>query len=129
MTVNPSQDSGLPRNFLGIAVEGPSREGFYFYPVYRLHESEQGYAVDKKPPNIYPDGRSHDWRLEYCPPAAGGKGRITLVLDRKSVVLDLKESNKAAGTRFDRFGIITTWVDGNGQHIYFDDLTYSCAQE
>ena len=26
----------------------------------------------------------------------------------------------------DRFGIVTTWVDGNGQTIYFDDLTYTC---
>src|SRR5207302_4513691 len=31
-------------------------------------------------------------------------------------------------TRFDRFGIVTTWIDGNAQRLYFDDLTYTCAQ-
>ena len=30
---------------------------------------------------------------------------------------------------FDRFGIITTWVDGNSQTIYFDDLTYTFRQD
>ena len=27
----------------------------------------------------------------------------------------------------DRFGLITTWIDGNGQRVYFDDLTYICG--
>jgi hypothetical protein len=129
MTVNPSQDAGLPRDFLGIATDGPSREGFYFSPVYRLNGSEQGHAIDRKPPYIYPDGKSHDWTLAYSPTAADGKGRITLTLDGKSVALDLQKGHKEAGAHFDRFGLITTWVDGNAQHIYFDDLTYTCAQE
>ena len=29
-------------------------------------------------------------------------------------------------SRFNRFGLISTWVDGNSQTIYFDDLTYTC---
>ena len=29
------------------------------------------------------------------------------------------------GTHFNRFGIITTHIDGNGQTVYFDDLTYT----
>ena len=29
---------------------------------------------------------------------------------------------------FDRFGIITTWIDGNSQDIYFDDLSYTWKQ-
>lgn len=51
------------------------------------------------------------------------------MLDRKLVVLDLKQDNKAVGTRFDRFGILTTWVDGNGQHIYFGYLSYTYSQK
>ena len=35
MAANPSQESGLPKCFLGISVDGPSREGFYFAPAYR----------------------------------------------------------------------------------------------
>lgn len=129
MKVNPAQDSGLPRDFLGIVVDGPSREGFYYAPTYRLHDGGQAHAGDNHhPPHIYPDGKAHRWTLEYSPTEAGGKGRITLTLDGKSVALDLKAGHKAAGARFDRFGILTTWVDGNAQHIYFDDLTYTCAQ-
>ena len=29
------------------------------------------------------------------------------------------------GAHFNRFGIITTHIDGNGQTVYFDDLTYT----
>lgn len=85
--------------------------------------------MDKKPPYIYPDDKAHQWTLHYSPLAADGKGRITLSLDGKSVVLDLQEGHKKAGAHFNRFGFITTWVDGNGQHIYFDDLTYTSTQE
>ena len=129
MVVNPSQNCGLPRNFLGIIVDGPSREGFYFAPAYRVDGSGHGHAVDKGSPYIYPDGKAHDWSLAYSPTASGGKGRITLTLDRESVTLDLEKGGKGVGAHFNRFGFITTWVDGNAQHIYFDDLTYTCAQE
>jgi hypothetical protein len=130
MTVNPSQDSGLPRNFLGIVVDGPSREGFYFAPAYRVHNGGSGHAGGRQePPRIYPNGKAHDWTLEYSPPGTAGKGQITLTLDRQSVTLNLRESHQAAGAHFDRFGILTTWVDGNAQEIYFDDLTYTCKQD
>lgn len=33
------------------------------------------------------------------------------------------------GTRFDRFGLVTTWIDGNSQTIYLDDLKYTWKQE
>ncbi len=125
MTVNPSQDAGFPKNFLGIAVEGPSREGFYFAPAYRMM-SQSGHAGDNNPPHIYPDGKDHAWTLEYSPAVAGAEGRITVTLDGHSVRLGLAPDREAASSRFDRFGIITTWIDGNGQAIYFDDLTYTC---
>ncbi len=129
MTVNPSQDCGLPRNFLGIVVDGPSREGFYFAPAYRINGPGHGHAINNHPPHIYPDGKAHDWSLGYSPTAADGKGRMILTLDGESVTLELKDGHKAAGACFNRFGLITTWIDGNGQHIYFDDLSYTCAQE
>ena len=43
--------------------------------------------------------------------------------------LVLSDGHRKIGARFNRFGIITTWVDGNSQTIYFDDLTYTCKQE
>lgn len=127
MAANPSQQSGLPKCFLGVSVEGPSREGFYFAPAYRGRDAGRGRIAGNRPPPIYPDGMPHDWTLEYSPAAAGGRGRITLTLDRKAAPLDLGEGTRAAGAGFDRFGIITTWVDGNGQTIFFDDLTYTCS--
>lgn len=128
MEVNPSQSSGWPRSFLGVAIEGPSREGFFFYPAYRVRGDGQGHAGSDDRPHLLPDGRGHDWSLEYDPKAAEGRGRIVVTLDRKRVVLDLGAGHRATGARFNRFGLVTTWIDGNGQHIYFDDLRYTDSQ-
>ena len=128
MAVNPSQENGLPECFLGISTDGPSREGFLFAPVYRTHGRNHGHAA-RAAPHIYPDGAVHDWTLDYDPLAAGGKGQITVTLDKRSVSQNLAKGHKTAGARFNRFGLITTWVDGNSQTIYFDDLTYTCKQE
>jgi hypothetical protein len=127
--VNPSQESGVPRSFLGAAVEGPSREGFFFYPIYRVNGDGSGHAGGGDRPRLLPDGAAHDWSLDYDPAGAEGKGRITIILDGRKVGLDLGAGHKATGARFDRFGIVTTWIDGNGQRVYFDDLTYTCKQE
>jgi hypothetical protein len=127
LRVNPSQDSGWPECFLGVAVEGPSREGFQFYPAYRAKGGAQGSASGSKLPHILPDGKPHDWSLTYDPDAAGKRGRVAVVFDGQTVSLDLEAGHKS-GARFDRFGLITTWIDGNGQHVYFDDLTYTSGQ-
>lgn len=128
MAVNPSQESGTPESFLGAAIEGPSREGFYFYPSYRMLGDQQSHGPGKNPLSILPDGKSHNWTLVYTPEAPGRNGRITVSLDAQSDSIDLPRDDKAADAFFDRFGIVTTWVDGNGQLIYFDDLTYTSKQ-
>src|SRR5262245_61569300 len=128
LKVNPSQSSGWPQSFLGVAVEGPSREGFFLYPAYRIRVDGQGNASGPDRPHILPDGKSHDWALVYSPAEAGGRGRIAVTLDGKSVALDLGAGHRATGARFNRFGLITTWIDGNGQRVFFDDLTYTCEQ-
>jgi hypothetical protein len=53
---------------------------------------------------------------------------VTVWLDGKSGFMDLKEGEKEKGTTFDRFGIVTPWIDGNGQVVYFDDITYTVGQ-
>ncbi|MDO8589020.1 MAG: hypothetical protein Q7T82_18490 [Armatimonadota bacterium] len=125
MAVTDSQQFGTPRDFLGVYIEGPSREGFYFYPVYRnqLDGTSSGYPNDR--PRILPDGSVHDWTLVYDPAAAQGNGRITVTLDGQSAGIDLAPGVKASGATFDRFGIVTTWIDGNAQEVYFDDLEYT----
>jgi hypothetical protein len=128
VAVNPSQESGLPVSFLGVAIEGPSREGFFFAPAYRVPGGGRG-AFGRGGPHIYPDGASREWSLRYAPAEAGGRGRITVTLGGRSASLDLGPGHRGAGTRFDRFGLVTTWIDGNGQQVYFDDLTYTWKQD
>src|SRR5205823_3788458 len=38
MRHSTAQQSGFPENFLGVAIEGPSREGFFFYPAYGVDQ-------------------------------------------------------------------------------------------
>jgi hypothetical protein len=128
LEVNPDQDSGFPKSFVGLAIEGPSREGFFAYPAYRVRGAGQGHAAGDDRPHVLPDGAGHDWSLIYDPTAAGGRGRISLTVHGQAATVDLGAGHKATGAAFDRFGLVTTWIDGNAQRVYFDDLTYTCEQ-
>ncbi len=131
MRQNDSQSDGLPESVLGIHIEGPSRDGFRFYPVLRLNgESGKG-ARPSDFPFIRPDAKSHDWKLAFDPQAAKGKGRVTVTLDGTSNTFDLEPGLKArsGATTFDRFGIVTSWIDGNSQDVYWDDIAYTVRQE
>src|SRR5262249_13938782 len=88
LQTNSDQTQSVPRDYLGLNVEGPSSEGFFFYPVYRTHHGNAG-ANPRGAPRIHPDGKVHDWRLRYDPSAAGGRGQITLQLDTQTCTLDL----------------------------------------
>jgi hypothetical protein len=127
LAVNPSQSSALPEHFLGLAVEGPSREGFFVYPAYRLTGGRQKADDGPDRPRIQPDGMPHSWEFAYSPAAAGGRGRLTLTLDGQATHIDLTDKQNTSGGMFNRFGVITTWIDGNGQSVYFDDLTYTAT--
>ncbi|MBI4556615.1 MAG: hypothetical protein HY706_03460 [Candidatus Hydrogenedentes bacterium] len=126
--VNPSQNHQTPSDFLGLSIEGPSSEGFYVYPRYRVHGGDDGYGRDHDLPRVYPDGTPHDWTFEYDPDSANGAGEITLTLGTRSTTLPLSSGHKDIGATFDRFGFVTTWIDGNGQVVYVDDLEYTCKQ-
>jgi hypothetical protein len=109
-----------------VAIEGPSSEGFLVYPVYRFPEGADGYARGPDLPHIMPDGKSHDWSFDYD---AAGAGRITVSFDGQKIPLNLAEGHRKAPAEFDGFGIVTSWIDGNAQHVYFDDLTYTWQQD
>jgi hypothetical protein len=47
------------------------------------------------------------------------------MLDGRPGTMLLRPGDKEDGAHFNRFGIITTHIDGNGQTVYFDDLTYT----
>jgi len=126
---NPRQDQSIPMDYIGINIEGPSSEGFFFYPVYRVHGDIAGAlgGGSGKAPRIYPDRKVHDWTLKYDPEGAGGRGRITVSLDDQTCTLDLEQNAKEIGASFDRFGICTPWIDGNSVTAFFDDIQYTCA--
>jgi hypothetical protein len=116
-------------DYLGLNIEGPSSEGFFIYPVYRVHgEAAKALGSDAgRAPRIYPDRQPHDWVLTYDPAAARGNGQITVGLDGQTCTLDLEAGAKETGAQFNRFGICTPWIDGNSVTAYFDDLQYACA--
>lgn len=125
---NPRQDRSIPMDYLGINIEGPSSEGFFFYPVYRVH-GDMAKALGSnsgKAPRIYPNRKVHNWMLRYEPKGAGGQGLITVGLDEQSCVLELEPGARQMGASFNRFGICTPWIDGNGVMVFFDDIQYTC---
>ncbi len=128
MRRNDSQSDAIPDSVVGIHIEGPSREGFCFYPVFRARGGNGRAARADDSPRIFPDGASHEWSLRYDPAGAGGRGQITVTLDGRTATLDLEEGTRASGTRLDRFGIVTSWIDGNSQDVYWDDVAFTVSQ-
>jgi hypothetical protein len=128
MRSNESQRDGLPESVLGVHIEGPSSEGFLFYPVLRTSGGGSQFGGPRGFPSIRPDGTTHDWSLDYDPNGADGNGRITVTLDGRSNTFDLSDGDVEQGTTFDRFGIVTSWIDGNSQDVYWDDVSYTVGQ-
>jgi len=129
MRVNDAQNDAVPENVLGIHIEGPSSEGFRFYPVARSRGVKSVLGNARESPMIHPDGASHDWSLSYVPLGPAANGRITITLDHQTTSLELPLSDQGGATAFDRFGIVTSWIDGNSQDVYWDDVSYTIAQE
>ncbi|MDZ4857677.1 MAG: hypothetical protein SGI88_01740 [Candidatus Hydrogenedentes bacterium] len=127
--VSDSQADGMPTDVLGFAIEGPSAQGFFAYPSYRTHGEGRSQGRYDNLPVIYPDGASHDWELRYEPGAAGAQGTLIFILDKNPpVVHEIPAEHIAEGATFNRFGFVTPWIDGNGQIVYLDDLTYTVRQ-
>jgi hypothetical protein len=128
MRRNDAQSDAIPESVVGIQLEGPSSDGFYMYPVYRGRGENGRYARKQDCPRIYPDGKRHDWRLEYVPRPAGDHAYVAVTVDGRSVRLQLEPIASSDTMQLDRFGIITTWIDGNSQDVYWDDITYTVTQ-
>jgi hypothetical protein len=120
--------SGFPGSFLGAAIEGPSRDGFFFYPVYYFSNGETNFARNSDLPHILPNGASHVWSVDYTPPKDGRPGQLRATLGQKTGVVEVPAIAQEPA-EFDRFGIVTTWIDGNSQRVYYDDLTYTFRQQ
>lgn len=121
---NPSSSPPKSGDFLGICVEGPTRIGHYFSPVYAMTNGIHGRSSTG--PVLVP-GKSYEWSLQYDPAGAGGDGVIRVMLGEDSVVLPLKKGAKSAGAHFDHFGLLSANPGGQMVKIFFDDLRYTSA--
>jgi hypothetical protein len=119
------QKDGL-REFVGVRVEGPTRVGHYFAPVVADERGVGGKV--RAAPVLTPDGKSHDWEIEYDPKGNGGGGEMVVRLDGETVRLDLKLRGPREG-RLDRFGVFTPRVGGSQVKIYFDDVNYTATRD
>ncbi len=115
-----------PPNFLGILIEGPSRVGHYFRPVYGT--SDEVKAVAQTGPIIKPDGTPHTWSLRYSPSANDGHGQVIVTLNEETVTLDLVSGARKGNAAFNRFGIVSWHRGGHALEIYLDNLAYSAAE-
>jgi len=115
-----------PPDFVGISIGGPSREGFFFAPCYRLHDTER--QASSRGPHIFPDGKPRRWSMDYVPEGPNRTGKITVKLADQTTVLELPKGHSHRDIHLNRFGLITTHTDGNAQIVYFDDLEYTWRQ-
>ena len=95
-------------------------------PAYRLHNTERASA--DRGPYLLPNGTPHDFSFEYTPPKGDKPGSLTARLDSEIVSLSFPADHLKIGAHFNRLGLISTHTDGNGQHLYFDDLTFTDSQ-
>ena len=128
LRVNPEQNNATPCQVLGINIEGPSAEGFYFYPVLRGSGDTLYPRGYQGAPRIYPDATSHSWTLEYLPANSVTPARMAVTLDGQRVEQEVPAAVLAENLVFDHFGLVTPWIDGNGQTVYFDDIDYTIRQ-
>lgn len=118
-----SKGEGSQRDFLGVAIGGPTRVGHYFRPMLTTGTGVR--AMAEKGPVLHPDGKPHTWSVAYDPAANGGHGTVIVKLDEESMTLNLTEKVHTGGVQFDRFGLFAPGVGGSKVKIFFDDLDYT----
>jgi hypothetical protein len=112
-----------PTNMLVIMVEGPSRVGHYFRAGYR-NAAGDGMFEDSGP-TIKPDGKTHRWSLRYEPKAKDSDGEILVTFDDHTQTTRVRKEHKAAGARFDHFGIVNIQAGGHHVEFYLDELQFT----
>jgi hypothetical protein len=110
-------------NILAIHIEGPSRIGHYFNPIFANSNGDHLYPNEG--PIIRPDSKPHDWSLHYLP-NKDGSGTITVTLDDKPNILQIPADKRNQNATLTHFGLFSH-APSDGNHIVFfiDDLTYT----
>ncbi|MBI4556954.1 MAG: hypothetical protein HY706_05165 [Candidatus Hydrogenedentes bacterium] len=117
---------GPPANFLGILIEGPSRIGHYFRPIYHTSDDIRGGLEEG--PLVRADDKVHNWSVSYDPSANNGIGKIVAVFDGESLLLDLTPAARKGNAAFDRFGFLSWQRGGHCVEMHFDDLEYTAEE-
>ena len=112
-----------PNNFVGAFIEGPSRIGHYFRPVFASSADIRG-ALNEGPV-LRGDSTSHEWTIRYDPEANAGQGRIVTILDGVEAALDMPPEARKDNAAFDRFGVLSWQRGGHCVEVYFDDLAFT----
>jgi hypothetical protein len=110
---------------MGIDVSGPTHAGYYFSA---LCSPKAKVASVKKGPVFLPTQDCHAFAVSYDPRANDGIGRMTVTLDKKTFALDPTPAQRAAGAKFDRFGIMNVRKGGKYVTMYLDDLSYTARR-
>jgi len=117
-------EAGAPLpNTLLVAIEGPTRIGYYFSA--QLCPADRARNSHSDGPIFVPDAQRHSFTCKYDPEDNGGSGRITLTLDGKQYTHNLTQEQRKAGAYFDRFGLLNMRRGGKYVEVYLDDLAYT----
>jgi len=118
-----AKDEVVPSGLLGVMIEGPSRAGHYFRPIYTTTGGTRDLPAEG--PLIRPDGKSRTFTIAYDPT---GDGALRVTLDGAPVELKLPPGHRALGAPFDRFGMLTMRRGGHYAAVFLDDLKYTTGK-
>jgi hypothetical protein len=108
-----------------LAIEGPTRIGYQFSaqlaPRRELSSHSDG-------PIFVPRGDKHPFTFQYDPAGNKGVGRITMSIDDIVHTLDLTPQQRAAGAKFNRFGLMNIRRGGKYVTVYLDDISYTARR-
>lgn len=120
----PESGAPMPQTMV-LAIEGPTRIGYQFSaqlaPTRKLSSHSDG-------PIFVPRGDKHPFTFQYDPTADKGVGRIKMSIDDVVHTLDLTPKQRAAGAKFNRFGLMNIRRGGKYVTVYLDDLSYTARR-
>jgi len=110
-----------PQDFLGAAIEGPSRAGHYFRLMYHTSRGALGESVSN--PLVFPNNTVYRWEMAYDPKSHTFTGRLAGGAEISTTL------PADAEAEFNRFGIVNIQAGGHEITAYLDDLTYTASLE
>ena len=121
-----AEDGAPMAQSMGFTIDGPTRIGYNFSGQIAPTKALVGNIAG---PVFLPDGKKHVFTFSYDPKANNARGSITCTLDNHVFKHDLTPEQRAAGSTFDRFGMMNVRRGGKFVTVYLDDLTYSARRE